>query len=133
MLCTICNPSLPTTKTADVFVQTIQLLDGDRQLGRAIWTGTHPQDGVVQIVELWIDPAVRRRGHGRQLFRELISQARQFHQPHKQILRRLWVGVAHKSQVVGRAFLTSEGFHHISTTGGVFQDQDQLIYVKSLD
>ena len=132
MISTLCDPPLPT-KTTGLFVQTIQLLDGDRQLARAIWSATNPEHGVIQVLELWVDPAIRRRGHGRQLFRELIAQSRQFHKSQKQVVRRVWVGVAHKSQVVGRAFLTGEGFHHISTTGGVFQGEDQLIYVKSLD
>jgi GNAT superfamily N-acetyltransferase len=127
------NPSLPSGKTSGVFVQTIQLRDGDRLLGRAMWTTGDPSQGVVQILELWVEPTVRRSGHARRLFRELINQAREFHKPRKQIVRRLWIAVGHKSQVIGRSFLTGEGFHHISTTGGVYQDEDQLIYVKSLD
>ena len=133
MLSFHCTPAVPAGKTAGAFIQTIQLRDGERVLGRAIWSAADPSQGVVQIVELWVEPKVRRGGHGRRLFRELIEQARAFHKPSKQIVRRLWIAVGHKSQVIGRAFLTGEGFHHISTTGGVYQDEDQLIYVKSLD
>jgi GNAT superfamily N-acetyltransferase len=133
MLCIHCTPPLPAGKTAGVFIQTIQLLDGDRLLGRAVWIAAESSQGVVQILELWIEPAVRRSGHAKRLFRELIEQARALHKPRKQIVRRLWIAVGHKSQVVGRAFLTGEGFHHIATTGGLLQDEDQLIYVKSLD
>jgi GNAT superfamily N-acetyltransferase len=88
---------------------------------------------VVQILEFWIDPAFRRKGNGRRLMRGLVEQARVLHAIRKEPLRRLWIGVGHKTQVVGRSFLTCEGFHHISTTGGLMLDEDQLIYVKSLD
>jgi GNAT superfamily N-acetyltransferase len=131
------TPEIPSTKTTGVFVQTIELMDDTQTLGqtlgRAIWAATEPTQGVVQILELWIDPTVRRAGHGRRLFRAVIEQARSYHKIRRENLRRVWVSIGHKSQVVGRAFLTSEGFHHISSTGGLMQDEDQLIYVKSLD
>jgi GNAT superfamily N-acetyltransferase len=127
------SPPIPAVKSAGVFVQTIQLKQGDRTLGHAIWTCADPEQGVLQLIELWIDPAVRRSGHGRRLFRAVIEQAREYHKMHRQPLRRVWIGMGHKSQVVGRSFLTGEGFHHISSTGGLLKDEDQLIYVKSLD
>jgi ribosomal protein S18 acetylase RimI-like enzyme len=122
-----------TIKTTGTFVQTIQLKDGDHQLGRAIWTAADPSQGVIQILELWVDPKARRAGHATQLYHQLIANAREFHKLRKEPLRRVWISMAHKSQVIGRSFLTGQGFHNISTTGGVLQDEDQLIYVKSLD
>jgi GNAT superfamily N-acetyltransferase len=125
---------LPGAPVAGTFVQTLFLQDGERVLGRAVWSAADPSQGVIQILELWIDPPIRRGGHGRRLLRGVIEQARAYHKLGKQKnVRRLWVGIGHKSRVVGRAFLTGEGFHHISTTGGLLQDEDQLIYVKSLD
>jgi GNAT superfamily N-acetyltransferase len=120
-------------KTTGTFVQTIRLMDGDHQLGRAIWTANDPSQGVIQILELWVDPKARRAGNARRLYDRLIANAREYHKLRKEPLRRVWISMAHKSQVIGRSFLTGKGFHHISTTGGVLQEEDQLIYVKSLD
>jgi GNAT superfamily N-acetyltransferase len=133
MLLLHCDPPTPTGKIAGVFVQTIQLQDGDRHIGRAIWSVSDAAQGVVQILELTVDPAVHRSGHGRRLLRGVIEQARAFHKPHKTAVRRLWIGVGHKSQVVGRSFLSGEGFHHVATTSGLMRDEDLLVYVKSLD
>jgi len=128
-----CDPPILTKKTERPFTQTITLRDGDREIGRAAWNATFPNEGIVQILELAIDPKFRRAGHGRQLLHELIAQARILHQHRKQNLRRLWIGVGHKTQVIGRSFLTGEGFHHVGSTCGLLADQDLLIYVKSLD
>jgi GNAT superfamily N-acetyltransferase len=133
MISFLCVPPLPADKFSGTFVQTIHMQDGTRRLGRAVWSAADPSQGVVQILDLWVDSDNRRSGHGRRLLRALIEQARLFHKPANQPVRRLWLGIGHKSKVVGRSFLTGEGFHHISTTGGLLQDEDQLIYVKSLD
>lgn len=122
-----------SSQTIGTFVQTIRLMDGDNQMGRGVWTANDPSQGVIQILELWVDPKARRTGHARQLYDHVIANAREYHKLRKQPLRRVWISMAHKSQVIGRSFLTGQGFHHISTTGGVLQDEDQLIYVKSLD
>jgi len=127
------DPPVPSKISDRLFVQTIVLKDDDRTLGRAVWSATAPTQGVVQILEFCIDPAFRRKGNGRRLMRGLVEQARALHAIRKEPLRRLWIGVGHKTQVVGRSFLTCEGFHHISTTGGLLSNEDQLIYVKSLD
>ena len=127
------NPEIIDAGATGVFVQTVELMDDDRTLGRAVWATSDASQGVIQILELTIDRKVRRAGHGRRLYRGVIDQARAYHKLQKENLRRVWVSIGHKSQVVGRSFLTSEGFHHISSTGGLLQDEDQLIYVKSLD
>ena len=127
------DPPVPSKIIDRLFMQTILLKDGDRTLGRAVWSATAPTQGVVQILEFWIDPLFRRKGNGRRLMRGLVEQARMLQAIRKEPLRRLWIGVGHKTEVVGRSFLTSEGFHHISTTGGLLSNEDQLIYVKSLD
>jgi ribosomal protein S18 acetylase RimI-like enzyme len=128
-----CDPPIPSKKPDHLFAQTIQMKDGDRLIGQASWSAAAPSQGIVQILELWIDPKTRRAGHGKRLMRTLLEQARLLHKLRDEPLRRLWIGVGHKTQIIGRSFLTSEGFHHISTTGGLMQDEDQLIYVKSLD
>ena len=64
---------------------------------------------------------------------QLLLQARLLGKLRKIKVRRVWIGVGHKTQVVGRSFLTGEGFHHVGSTGGLLHDEDQLIYVKALD
>jgi GNAT superfamily N-acetyltransferase len=127
------DPPLCPKPSDALFAQTIQLKDGDRTLGQARWCITALGHGVVQILELTIEAKHRRAGHGRRLMRELIQQARACHQSRGESLRRLWIGVGHKSQIIGRSFLTAEGFHHVATTAGLLRDEDLLIYVKSLD
>jgi GNAT superfamily N-acetyltransferase len=133
MIATHNDPPISAARPDRQFTQTVYLKDGDRHLGRATWSSTVPTQGVVQILELWIDPAIRRSGHGRRLLHAMVDQARSLHKLRKQPLKRLWIGVGHKSQVIGRSFLTSEGFHHVGSTCGLLEDQDLLIYVKSLD
>jgi GNAT superfamily N-acetyltransferase len=132
-----CDPPVPAKRIETPFTQKIVLRDGSRELGRelgrAIWHATSPSEGVIQLLDLWIDPSVRRAGHGGRLLQAVVDQARALHQLQKQPLRRMWVGVGHKTRVVGRSFLTKAGFHHIGSTGGLLLDQDLLVYVKSLD
>jgi GNAT superfamily N-acetyltransferase len=133
MITFIPDPPVPSKSSDVLFAQTIYLKDGDRTLGQARWCITALGHGVVQVLEFSIDPKHRRAGHGRRLMRELIQQARAYHKARGESLRRMWIGVGHKTQVVGRSFLTSDGFHHIATTSGLLQGEDLLIYVKSLD
>jgi GNAT superfamily N-acetyltransferase len=128
-----CDPPLPALPHEKMFTQTIRLCDGDHELSRVTWAAAAPSEGAVQILELRTDPSVRRAGHARQVLRRLLEQARALHQLREEPLRRLWIGVGHKTHVVARSLLSSEGFHLISSTGGLLMDQELLIYVKSLD
>jgi ribosomal protein S18 acetylase RimI-like enzyme len=112
--------------------QTIKLKSGDTVLGQAHWftTGT---DGHVQLLQLEIDPAHRRQKLGTKLYHQVVEQARAFFAQHKQPLRRITVHIEQKSQVQGRAWLTTLGFHHVGTTRNVLLDQDLLIYLLGLD
>jgi hypothetical protein len=56
-----------------------------------------------------------------------------FAQAQKLRLRRLWVSVEQKTQVIARAFLTQHGFHHTATMKELLADQDALIYVRTFD
>lgn len=133
MITCITDPPVPSKSTDVLFAQTILLKDGEHLLGRARWAITAVGHGVVQLLEFWIDPQLRRAGHGRRLMRDLVAEARAYHKTRGESLRRMWVGVGHKSQVVGRSFLTSDGFHHIATTAGLLVDEDLVVYVKSFD
>jgi GNAT superfamily N-acetyltransferase len=126
-------PLLPTKADPGPFTQSVVLADDTRPIGKALWCSINPCDGVVQLLDLSIDPACRRAGHGRRLLSAVIEQVRAYHRLHKQNFRRLWIGVGHKQQVIGRSFLTREGFHHIGSACGILNDQDLLIYVKSFD
>jgi GNAT superfamily N-acetyltransferase len=125
------DPPLPTAET-DTFVQNVRLVDDGRLLGSARWVAPAATIGTVQLIELHVDPAVRRAGHGRRLMQQLIAQAVSLHTARKTHLRRIWAGVGHKSQVIGRSFLTGEGFHHVGSSGGLLGDEDLLIYVRAL-
>ena len=110
---------------------TVHLLDGDRPVGTATWVVTDAAEGLVQILSMTIAPTDQRRGHGRQLLQSLYAAARAELAP--QPLRRAWIGTGNKIHVIARAFLTGEGYHHVGSNGGVYRDQDLLIYVKSFD
>jgi N-acetylglutamate synthase-like GNAT family acetyltransferase len=112
--------------------QTIKLKLDDQVIGTAHWftTGT---DGHVQLLHLDIDPKHRRQKRGTKLYQEVVAQARQFFQSHQQPVRRVTVQIEQKSQVIGRAWLTTLGFHHVGTTRNVLNEQDLLIYLLGLD
>ena len=92
MIAFLNEPSITTAKPNALFTQTIQMRDDKRVLGKAAWNTTSSGEGVVQVLELWIDPAIRRAGHGKRLMSQLIEQARALHKSHNQKLRRLWIG-----------------------------------------
>jgi ribosomal protein S18 acetylase RimI-like enzyme len=124
-------PLPPASAVVDTFGQTIRLIEGDQLLATARWIAPASSVGSVQLLELHVDPKVRRAGHGRRVMQQLLDQAVKYHTAGKLHLRRIWVGVGHKSQVIGRAFLTGEGFHHVGSAGGLFGDEDMLVYVKA--
>ena len=124
-------PLPPAVAGVETFGQTIRLIDGDTLLATARWIAPTSSVGSVQLLELHVDTKVRRAGHGRRVIQHLLDQAVKFHTARKTPLRRIWVGVGHKSQVIGRAFLTGEGFHHVGSAGGLFGDEDMLVYVKA--
>jgi len=62
-----------------------------------------------------------------------MAQGREWQRRRGSKLRRVWVGIEQKSQVIARAFLTSRGFHHIATVDELYRDQELMVYVKSMD
>ena len=129
------DPPLPRagSNSDQPFLQRIVLFDGSGELARAAWHTTG-RDGVVQLVDLVVAPQHRRRGHGAQLLNVVVEQTRSFFRLRApQALRRIWVNVEQKNQVIARSFLTRHGFHHIATIPDVARNQDLLVYVKSFD
>jgi GNAT superfamily N-acetyltransferase len=117
------------------FIQSIQCLNaGGIVMGKAIWHAPDgAADGVFQILHLQVRPELRRQGLGGRLLEASIIQATQWHRARRIPLRRAWLSVEQKSQVIARAFLTQHGFHHIATASNLHKDQDALIYIRAFD
>src|SRR2546429_9948276 len=74
----VIHPPAPrkSSKSADSFVQTIDLMDGPTRIGRARWQCVSDlSQGVVQILELTVAPRLRRRGHAHRLMEAITTQA----------------------------------------------------------
>ena len=127
------DPALPPDDDTGTFVQTVHLVEGGSVLATARWHAAGPGEGVVQLLELWVDPARLRQGYGRRILAEAIEQARRYHQARHAPLRRVWCVVEQKRHVVGRSFLTGVGFHHVASVGNLFGGQEALIYVRAMD
>jgi len=119
----------PLEQAAAPLVQTIRLLDNGQPAGRACWHYSAP--GIVQILELEIPPARQRQGLAGQLLEAIITQAKSHARRRRQPLRQVWIAVRQKNQILGRAFLTGHGFHHVGTLPKILPDEELLIYLKS--
>ena len=128
-------PLLPRAINAksNSFLQRIELRERRRPIGCAAWHVIDLDDGVAQLVELTVEPTLQRRGHGSALLNESIAQARTVCRLKRAPLRRLWVALGQKSQVIARAFLTRHGFHHTASVTDLLRDQDLLVYVRAFD
>jgi hypothetical protein len=67
------------------------------------------------------------------LLEAVIDQCTADHAQHQSRLRRIWVAVGHKNQVIARAFLVAHGFHHVASLTQLLRDQDALIYTRTFD
>lgn len=110
-------------------VRVIRLMDNGKPAGLACWHYSAP--GIVQIIELEIPVSHQRKGLGGQLLEALIAQAQSHARRRRQPLRQVWMALRQKSQILGRAFLTDHGFHHVGTAPKILPDEDLLIYLKS--
>jgi ribosomal protein S18 acetylase RimI-like enzyme len=130
---TIQPPVVSALKGAP-FVQHLRLGPEDAPLATAHWHApANLSEGVAQLLDLAVSPTHRRQGHAGRLIREVIVQASAYYRSRRVKLRRLWLAVEQKHQVIARAFLTSHGFHHIATVKDVLKDEDLMIYSKSFD
>ena len=127
------TPPGPPPKPVATFLQRIELRDARQLVGEAVWHLNSMDEGVVQLVELTVDAALRRKGHAGALLNEVIGQARAVCKLRRVPLRRIWVPLEQKSQVVARSFLTKHGFHHTASVTDLLRDQDLLVYVRSFD
>jgi ribosomal protein S18 acetylase RimI-like enzyme len=99
----------------------------------ARWHCRGAEDGVMQILDITVDPNLRRQGIGRAMARAAIEQARQYHAARQRPLRRAWLLARQKSDIVARAFLTSIGFHHVASLSDFLEGEEGLLYTKSFD
>jgi ribosomal protein S18 acetylase RimI-like enzyme len=88
---------------------------------------------VAQIVNFHVLAPYQRRGPGKRLMGALIDQLRAYHQARRMPLRRVWIGLRHKSHVIGRAFFASQGFTHVATVKDLLTDEDLLIYMRTFN
>lgn len=127
------DPPLPTSPFSG-FVQTIRLTHAGKELGHARWhVAGDGHDGVVQILDLTVGINHRRQRHGQTLYDALLAQVRKLFKTHKIRPRRIWMTLEQKDQVIGRAFLTAQGFHHVATIPSLLTGQDAMVYLVSLD
>lgn len=127
------DPLLPVGPTQG-FIQSIRLTEGGQSIGQSRWYVTGDgSTGVAQLLELSTSPTHRRTGQGKQLLEVTIDQIRQFFNARRIQPRRVWMNIQQKDQVIGRAFLTEHGFHHVATIPAMLKGQDSLIYVLAMD
>lgn len=129
----IIEPSLTKIATGQAFVQTIRIENNGVTVAKAIWHSTGNAEGVAQLIDLEVAPEHRRHKHGTRLMHEAVRQMKLYFARLQIPQRRIWVGVEQKSQVIARAFLMMHGFHHMNTVDTLFDKQDLLIYVRTLD
>lgn len=128
------QPPIDTAPRSGPFIQALRLGPEDAPAAVAHWHApANLSEGVAQLLDLSVSPVHRRQGHGGRLLREVIAQASAYYRSRRSKLRRLWLAVEQKQQVIARAFLTSHGFHHIATVKDVLTDEDLMIYSKSFD
>jgi len=127
------DPPVRTSVATATFLQTITASDKGKPVGRAVWASSPTQPGAVQIVALEVHPDRARQGMGSllmtRLFDEANQRARNFNTP----LRRIWIVIEQKTQIVSRGFLTRHGFHHVKTLDALLKDEAAMVYVKSFD
>jgi GNAT superfamily N-acetyltransferase len=128
------DPSVRAGATGETFFQTLRLTAGDELIAQARWlVNTDPSHGAAQIVEFTVSPNHRRKGHGHFLMEALTTQATEFFALRKSRLRRVWLSLEQKRQVIARSFLMQFGFNHVGTVSELLKREDLLIYMRTFD
>jgi ribosomal protein S18 acetylase RimI-like enzyme len=134
MLKLICDPPAAGADAPEPFFQSIRLLDGQLTVAQARWqSGQDSGDGVVHLVDLSVSAAQRRKGFGMRMMETVFEQAKAHFKARKSKLKRIWIAVEQKRQVIARSFLMKFGFHHVGTVTELLRDGDLLIYARSFD
>jgi ribosomal protein S18 acetylase RimI-like enzyme len=133
MLELICDPPA-RTKTTENFIQSVRLMDGKELIAHARWQcAVDPAHGVAQLLELTVVASRQRQGHGRRVMDAVTAQASEYFRSRKSQLRRIWLAVEQKRQVIGRAFLMQFGFNHVGTVSELLKDEDLLVYMRAFN
>jgi GNAT superfamily N-acetyltransferase len=128
-----CDPPVRSA-TADTFLQTLRYAEGDQLIAHARWlAATDLSHGVAQILDFTVSPTHRRKGHGHFVMEALTTQAADYFQHRKSRLRRVWIPVEQKHQVIARSFLMQFGFNHVGTISQLLKREDLLIYMRTFD
>src|SRR5688572_32841065 len=94
------DPPLPKKVTNEAFMQTVRLLDAGKPIGSARWhVRPGATDGVAQLLDLTIMQPTRQ-GYGGQLIDEVTKQARAHFKARGTRLRRMWMAVEQKGQII---------------------------------
>jgi ribosomal protein S18 acetylase RimI-like enzyme len=126
------TPAIPRV-VALPFIQELKLVKDGRLIAMARWHAPEGSDGIVQLLDLHVDPDHQRQGHGSALLREVYKQATMLFNRLEIKPRRIWASVEQKRQVNARAFFSRHGFHHVTATKNLHRKQEALIYVRSFD
>jgi GNAT superfamily N-acetyltransferase len=130
----VARPPVPSTPVLWGFVQTVALTKGAKTIGVARWHASgSAAEGVVQLLDLYVELPYQRQGNGARLFKEVVAQASRYFKTNRSRLRRVWAAVEHEQHVKARAFLTAHGFHHITSTNNLYRTQEQLLYTRAFD
>ena len=133
MLRMVCEPAA-RSKSDGSFIQSVRLMDGEQVLAQARWqVSGEAAQGVAQLLELTVIESRRRQGHGRRVMDAVAGQAQEYFRSRKLPLRRLWVAIEQKRQVIGRSFLMQFGFNHVGTVGEMLKDEDLLVYMRTFN
>jgi ribosomal protein S18 acetylase RimI-like enzyme len=133
MLEITCDPPA-RSKGVESFLQSVRMMDGEELIAQARWqTSSDPAQGVAQLLDLWVSPTHRRAGNGRKMMDAVVAQATEHFRSRKSHLRRLWMAVEQKRQVIGRSFLMQFGFNHVGTVSELLKDEDLLIYMRTFN
>lgn len=109
-------------------------MDGEQLIAQARWqVSGEAAQGVAQLLELTVAEGRRRQGHGRRVMDAMTAQVREHFSSRKVTLRRVWVAIEQKQQVIGRSFLMQFGFNHVGTIGELLRDEDLLVYMRTFD
>jgi GNAT superfamily N-acetyltransferase len=126
------NPPIPSI-VALPFIQEVRLMRDGKAIVTARWHAPESSDGIVQLLDLHVDPDYQRQGNGSAMLREVYRQAGLLFKELEVKPRRIWASVEQKRQVIARAFISRHGFHHVTATKNLHRKQEALIYVRSFD
>ncbi len=127
------DPPLPSTWEDHPFVQRVELHENDRVIATAQWHAPAGNDGVVQLLDLSVEPSHRRQGLAGLILTAATKQIVALGKLRKTPVRRIWINVEQKTQIQARAFLTKHSYHHVATVKELLKQQDALVYMRSLD